>query len=357
MTMDRTHELLKLTQAEVPDGRAMQAAAGPLLEWTKGASPDERTEALRLLREAFTHHNIGVGGFVATVCGAMIEEGADPKPIVDHLTKVLQLFADPAVLFHRAVASNLPEPAVAERDGVDLHGLFEREAASIAQQMPQGEAAWHGLQAFGGCAVAVLSRDASAREALRDRQPLLRELSIYHQAAHWMGLLCGVRDGEPLLVIEPATKTGIVGTVSGVVVNFQLNMLIMDGFPRAEGAEARISPAAAAVARGEGPQAVDETVTGTWNLYTCQALGEDLSLPKPQADDAQASWIWNEGALDDVPTFEGKRVVLLGPPTYARSWPAQRMFDALPARIVIDDELGPDQVRELLERMRASLDV
>ena len=42
-----------------------------------------------------------------------------------------------------------------------------------------------------------------------------------------------------------------------------------------------------------------------------------------------AYWIWNEGVPADIPTFEGTRVVLLGPPPYERSWNSVRRFPDL----------------------------
>ena len=56
-----------------------------------------------------------------------------------------------------------------------------------------------------------------------------------------------VLDEEPYVAIEPATRTGIVGRMSGIVENFQLNTLLMDEFPRDE---PRVSKEAVAVARG-----------------------------------------------------------------------------------------------------------
>ena len=51
--------------------------------------------------------------------------------------------------------------------------------------------------------------------------------------------------------------------MSGIVENFQLDTLLMDEFPRDA---PRVSKDAVAVARGSGPQQIDETVTGVWNL-------------------------------------------------------------------------------------------
>jgi hypothetical protein len=129
------------------------------------------------------------------------------------------------------------------------------------------------------------------------------------------------------------------------------NMLLMEAFPRPDGAAPRITPAAAALARGEGPQQLQDPVHGAWNLYSWRAVTPALGLPRATDRDASEHWIWNEGTLAAVPLFEGRRVILLGPPAYARSWRAQRLFSVLPASLTIEETLSPEQVRAHLERM------
>ena len=57
----------------------------------------------------------------------------------------------------------------------------------------------------------------------------------------------------------------------------------------------RVSEAAAAVARGDGPQASDEVVVGAWNLYDYTAL-RNGRLPAPGDLGSQNHWIWGEGS-------------------------------------------------------------
>jgi hypothetical protein len=90
------------------------------------------------------------------------------------------------------------------------------------------------------------------------------------------------------------------------------------------------------ISRGIGPQQSEELVTGVWNLYTWQAIKPGLTLPDPNDDGGGAHWVWNEGIPEDIPVFEGKRVVLLWPRSYPRSWRAQRTFNLLPAELAIE---------------------
>ncbi len=98
---------------------------------------------------------------------------------------------------------------------------------------------------------------------------IAEEIEDVHEAAGWLRAMLSVLHEEPYIAIEPASRTGVVGQMSGIVENFQLNTLLMDEFPRDE---PRVSKAAVEVARGSGPQQIDEDVTGVWNLFTFGAL-------------------------------------------------------------------------------------
>ena len=108
----------------------------------------------------------------------------------------------------------------------------------------------------------------------------------------------------------------------------------------------------AQVARGLGPQQTNDGVTGAWNLYNWQALRPDLTLPG--MEDGTTHWIWGEGSPEDIATFEGHRVVLLGPPSYQRSWTSQRMFAGLPADLSVERKLNKEEVRQWLRRLAAA---
>jgi hypothetical protein len=156
---------------------------------------------------------------------------------------------------------------------------------------------------------------------------------------------------EPIVVIEPQTRTGMLGRISGVVDNFQLNVLLMDGFELAEGLPRRVSQKAVDVASGRGPQQIQEAVKGAWNLYTWRAIRPGFTLPDAKDLASKTTWIWNEGRPEQIPVLDGRRVVLLGPPSYARGWPAQRTFAYLPAALERERTLTADEVEQWLDTM------
>ncbi|MBS1827823.1 MAG: hypothetical protein JST93_21110 [Acidobacteria bacterium] len=191
----------------------------------------------------------------------------------------------------------------------------------------------------------------TASPALRAAHPEIRTLSEHltqtNELAYWLETAFSVLDNEPILVLHPTEHTGITARISGVDVNFALNMLLMRDFPGAS--QPRLSPKAASVLDPAGPQQSCETVTGCWNLYNYTALDAKGHLPTGQADSDH--WIWNEGKPSDIATFEGRRVILLGPPAYPRIWPAQRTFAAMIPKLEIESVLKPKEVDKWITRL------
>src|SRR5262249_38470049 len=100
-----------------------------------------------------------------------------------------------------------------------------------------------------------------------------------------------------------------------------------------------------------GPQQTDEYITGVWNLYTWEAIQPGLRLPDPNDLGPNNHWSWNEGVPADIPVFEGRRIILLGPRSYPRSWRSQRTFGLLRAKRECQRKLTKDEVHAWLGRM------
>lgn len=200
--------------------------------------------------------------------------------------------------------------------------------------------------------VQLCSDSPEARVALRDLQDPLARAAEELEGADWVSMIIGVLDDEPFVAIEPATGRGLIGTLSGIVDNFQLHTLLMDALPEqgrwGRRAKRRVSESAAAIARGDGPQESDETIAGAWNLYS-YAAWRDGRLPDGDLE-ARATWIWNEGTPADIPLLDGHRVILLGEPAYVRTWPAVRLFPELRASLDARD-LEAAEIETWLERI------
>jgi hypothetical protein len=330
----------------------MNASAQSFFDTISGASRDDANAALRTLSAHFDLENASRGAFLALVCGALVEHGCDPlaiaKPLTERLASLLECSAELA----SACADQIPESEDEDQDPIEL---FEETRERIMPTMAQQNAAWEALGQFWRPAIAVFSVSPESRSSARHLRDLAAQISDYHEAGHWLQLMLAVLDDEPIVAIEPQTSLGVLGRISGVVDNFQLNVLLMDGFPKSGFlARRRVPREVADVARGNGPQQSHHTVTSVWNLYTWEAIKTGMTLPDPGDYGSSAHWVWNEGTPADIPVFDGRRVVLLGPASYPRSWQSQRMFGNLPANLEIERKLTKDEIEHWLKRMVAA---
>ncbi|GEM49232.1 hypothetical protein [Deinococcus cellulosilyticus] len=279
-------------------------------------------EALRDLASGLSLSHAGKAGLIGMCIGAFLEGGCSPKDVQDALLDRLE------EVLHRAEEH--------------LSGCTDPENLS-----EECLAALDDLELFWRPAIALLSVSPAARSEAAPLLPLLEPLSEHHEGAHWLSKLIPVMHEEPVVVLEPSTGLGIEGLLSGVVDNFQLHVLLMDVFPQ-KGLfkRKRTSERIIAVARGDGPQEGEDHVEGCWNMYTHEALLGDLTL-----SEASENWVWGEGTPSDIPVLEDRRVILLGPPTYHRTWNSMRMFSALKADLKVTRVLNERQVRSWLERI------
>jgi hypothetical protein len=345
----------------VPTARELIAALGSNT-WTDGraerliesfaqsmgrATVAESRESLALLASGLNSLEPEPAGVASRIVGAMIESGHDPEPARPAMLGALQttLPACATLAAEAEAAVGEPDEDLDINDDAIDEWLADQRAHALneaAGRHPAALEAWQRLHEIWPGAIALLSVDPVARAEARELAPVAEKIEEVHEAAGWLRAMLTVLDEEPYVAIEPGTRTGIVGRMSGIVENFQLNTLLMDEFPRDE---PRVSREAVAVARGNGPQQIDETVTGVWNLYTYAALRAGGELPDATDRDYAGTWIWNEGMPADIPVVDGHRVILLGPAEPVRSWPAQRMFLKLPARLTAEllDESALDE--------------
>ena len=358
----------------VPTARDLLAALGSNT-WTDGraerlietfgqtmgrATAAESQEALALLASGLNSLDPEPAGVASRVVGAMIESGHDPQPARSAMLGALQQTLPVCSGMVDEARAEVGEPAEdldLNDDAIDewLADQHAHALNEVAGRRPSALEAWQRLHEIWPGAIALLSVDPAARAEASDLAPVAENIEEVHEAAGWLRAMLTVLDEEPYVAIDPATRTGIVGRMSGIVENFQLNTLLMDEFPRDE---PRVSKAAVAVARGNGPQQIDETVTGVWNLYSYGALLPGGELAEATDRAYADTWIWNEGMPSDIPVLDGHRVILLGPASMERSWPAQRMFLKLPARLTAEllDESALDEWLAKIEAAAARIE-
>lgn len=292
---------------------------------------------------------------IAQVAGTCVEQGADAGVGSGAAALALAVRLPDVARSARALADSAWIQAGEDaRDAARSGDVQAVEAARVATaaRMPDGARAWIALEGLLAPSLALLSDWVAAREVARQALSDLDALDGWHPAAGWLARFLRVLYDEPFLAIEPSTRLGIRGRLSGISENFQLNTLLMDAFPRRGlRPRPRVAPEAVDVARGDGPQRIDGTVTGAWDLFGWPALRADHSLPGVQQAGFMDHTIWNEGTPSDIPVLDGERVILLGPPSYQRAWPAVRTFARLRGSLGEVRRLSPGEVAADLERI------
>lgn len=375
MLTQATRDLIAAAQLPVPDPAEdepedpMLLAVRAFLAAVKKARPEDVHDAMRRLADHFDHRTMPRAGVLARACGSLVESGRDPQTIAEPLTRELaRLFPAAAELADLCLARMpaVPAPSVASPgpvpddadDDDDDDGdhrlrdeIFEDVRAELAPEHPALNAAWEALEGLRLPAIAVYSASTPARAAARPLRTWAGRISEHSETGFWLDLLLSVLDDEPIVVIEPATRLGILARISGVVDVFQLHVLLMDAFPaRGWFPRRRIPRHVADIARGDGPPST-ESVEGAWNLYAWGAVRPDRTLPAPDDHASNHFWIWNELMPEHIPVFEGRRAVLLGPASYRRFWEADRRFHGLRAELAVERTLSPDEVDGWLARM------
>jgi len=334
--------------------------AGPVIDSLHGPSDPAVQAVLGELALVIAEAPPDVMALTATMVGWMCERAVDPGPAAAPFVYRFLATVDAAHHLFVAVATRVEERlsrgmTARTPDGErDIYAEEDAARTELAPTMPDQTAAWELLMALLPASSAIFG---ASREAKRAAQPALGKLqamSQSHEAAGWFSEMLRVLDDEPYVAVEPATGRGIRGRMTGVADNFQLNVLIMDAFPRGPSDPLRVSASAVDLALGRGPQEADETITGAWNLYEWPAIGRDASLPPAHGQVGTTHWIWNEGVPADIPAFGGERVIVLGPPTYVRTWRSQRAFAFLQARFTVEQTLTAEEVHDLVQSIAAT---
>src|SRR5688572_2332105 len=321
----RVIDTLRDPSSNETDGRS---AVQALFDAVEGSSEADANAALTALAPHLLLDDLERAAFLAMVCGALVEHGCDPAPLSQPLNQRLHSLLEASARLAEKCSARMPAAADEaeagdddcddddvnddddDEDG-DAPEAFDRVREDIAREMPRENAAWEALDGFWRLGIVVYSVSPEARTAARGLLDRAASIAQYNEGAHWLTLMLAVLDNEAVLVIEPETQSGIRGRISGIVDNFQLNVLLMDAFPRsAMLSRRRVTKRVADVARGTGPQQTDDNVTGTWNLYSWMAIDAALQLPDPGDYSERDHWIWNEGVPADIPIFEGQRVIL-----------------------------------------------
>jgi hypothetical protein len=354
--------------------------------------PADMDAALRLFVGLFPNVPLAAVGLVALNCGSLVENGGDPSIAGPVLLAKLPRLNETATEFYsrcralaeadrafldevRAEAIDPSEEAGEDREWTpaDLvaehvanegwEKLADRYGPAIYQGHPTAVLGHMSEEVFRLGLIAHLSRSKALRAAARARPELLAQTQAADAAAglpySFLTTMLRVLDDELLTVIHVGQRKGFDVRIAGLADNFQLHVLLAgaligkpsDGWLDGE----RPSPRAVAECRDRPVgKAGGANVTGAFNLLNWTALQPDGTLANGSSEDPDVHWIWNEGCPADIVPFEGRRVVLLGPPPYSRHWRAGRQFDGMTGELEVERKLSTAEVAAWLARLQAA---
>lgn len=331
--MPLQHVVDQIVRAAVVEDQSFSDLLPQLMQASQSASPAEMNAALPRLAEGVAEAPPNLGGWLAVVTGAWIENGADPAlagaAVVERVTDVTAA----ALAFANAwgeAAGGKPPPDMQEEQ--PSQEVFDTVAPKLGDGAVTAMMSWFALPRFAMAGCTVLQMAPSVRAGLTDRE--FRAFAA-GQAAQHLGqmdhyqALVRVLDGERLLVLDRASRRGWTVTIGGIGDNFQLHVLLAGALIERPGGLAGERPAPEIVAcflDADVPPG-RPIVSSPWNLV-----------------DAHGEWIWNEGVPADIPVVNGTRVVVIDPPSYERTFPAGRRFPLMPATLRVDGMHLPEDL-------------
>jgi hypothetical protein len=267
------------------------------------------------------------------VAAGLIQAGADPLPVVEVLANRMADGLEQAARMAPLVETlgkALAEPTTQD----EAEAVFARVAAAggfDAEDAARITQAWFTVEQWmPGLLVPLQDKRVRAALPLRGRLLDAAAATAEHvDGARWLWGLLLVLDDEPLVVIHRETGRVYDVTISGVGDNFQLHTLLaatLIGDP-ADGLIAGKRPDPASIAAAtDGEMAPSGGIQGQFNLV-----------------DAAGDWIWNEGRPGDIPTVAGRRIVVIDPPPYVRTWNAGRAYPLMVPEIQLNRVLPADE--------------
>lgn len=357
-------QLFEQVKGRTFDLRDLQGVLQQILQQAANAAREDVDLALESMEELVSNMPLLPAALVAVGCGALVENGASTQVIGPAICQrtydALQLATD----FVSACQDEArKQPGASDPD--DGETCVEEYGQQVSTEKPTEAQGWSALEMICPATSAILIRDARMRRGMRAFEPFMTALQAFPiqlSSIENLRKLTQVLDNEELIILHPTLRRGYRVRISGISDNFQLHTLLADaliGDP-AKGwlLGERPDPIVVAAAKdGPCPRTREEnrdfpTARGAFNLWNWQGLQADGSLPT--GNDQTHYWIWNEGTPADIASFEGTRVVLLGPQPYTRTWSAGRYFPALAGQLEVLEVLTPARTSDWLARLAAA---
>lgn len=340
-------ELDRLTQAAQQDNEETFCQALNDL-WARARDTTDTTRLSTLVAKLAGHFP-GLpthwGSRLGMVCGALVERGATPTPLVAPIAAgVHAALTDTRLLIETWTAEQEAPPLPDPTDDHDKQSGYQRLLDLMEQRAAEAAImAWYELDTW-KCSAQTLLQFRTIRDQWPDRTDLAQQVSFvneYHGGLGFLLSLLAVLDDEPLTVVHRETHTGFRLRISGIGDNFQLHTLIAAAVTgsESEGFLSGPSPTESEIlAATDGPPEAE--MHGYFNLV-----------------DLTGKWIWNEGYPADIPVMNGQRVIVLDPPPYARSWNIGRSFPHMQPTCILEHILPDDEARQWITQATQTADI
>lgn len=322
-------------------------------EIINGTEDADAVEAsMQYLSEIFSIDNLENATTASLICGALVENNYSAKYVTDNYINFFKNTMQKAMPFLKVCKKEISKLhasyARGEGDDEDYENddeIVDRLKEELKDELKSEIQAFNALDKYYPCGTSIFSSDV--QEFIKGKKQLsdVSDYALYSQAFFWLSKLFEVLFFEPVIVIDLNTKKGIKAEMSGIVDNFQLQIMLMGLKELNDTVE--LNKEIVDVVTGYGPQSIDKTIVGKWNMCNWEHL---------KADDKKEShsehWIWSEGNPSHISKFKEHRIILLDKPSYQRGLSVHRVFKNLIAEIHIKKELSQEEVEQLLKELK-----
>jgi len=310
---------------------------------------DAVSASMKHLSPLFSIDNLDNGAIASLLCGALVEDKYSAKYITDdyiHFFKNTMQAADKFITVCEDEINKLYASRDEDADDYEEdHRVIERLKEEYKEELKQEIKAFEALDRYAPCGTSIFSSDAN--EFIKGKKELAKvsEYETFNNAFFWLSKLFEVLVHEPVIVIDLNTKKGIIGEMSGIVDNFQLQIILMSLKELNDIVD--VSKDVLDVVTGYGAQSTKTTIVGKWNMCNWEYLKNS------DKEDSQSDhWIWSEGNPSHISKFKEHRIILLDAPSYQRGLSVQRIFKNLTAEISVKKELSTQEVEQLLQEIK-----
>ena len=351
-----TDEFVRVISDPLSTNEDVNASLQPCFKLLPDSSEQDVNQFLSRLMSLTSLPNMERASLATTICGYLVENGFPSDAVLYDFIDFYEGLLDKSLPFFEILSAHISKMRVVQEERDEAINQIYSELLNDEDVVDNDTYnAVISLDKFYACGISLfsISRDnfEKAKVRLKDK---VASVENYSEGCFWIGKLFTVLFDEPVVVIDVDNQVGFEGKISGIVDNYQLQHLLM-GLPLLNNGTASISEENLAIAKGTGMQTSENSIENKWNMYhlglchqpNWQMLINNEENPS-QSVEFRQYWIWSEGSPADIPVHNGRRVILLGLPSYSRSSRAQRTFKNLKASIVVENELSGEEIDKWL---------